>query len=142
MVGAVWLFEVYPQLASRETFLGQTFASMVQSMASGNPWHFYRDFLLSVVLPHVSVFSYVTLVGNVLVGVCLLLGLLTPYSALLGVFLNINYGLAAGWMDRSDYALNGLLLAAEIVIISEAAGRMAGLDALLAARAPKRARRF
>ncbi|HLY64041.1 MAG TPA: TQO small subunit DoxD [Chloroflexota bacterium] len=139
-VGGAWLFEAYPQLSDRDSYLGRGFVSMVQTMAGNNPWHFYRNFLEGAVLPHAALFSYLTLVGNTLVGLCLLLGLLTPYSALLAVFLNINYGLAAGWMDRMDYALNGLMLVAEIVIIAHAAGRIGGVDALLRAPAPKRRR--
>jgi uncharacterized membrane protein YphA (DoxX/SURF4 family) len=142
VVGCVWLFEAYPQLASRDTFLGHAFVSMVQSMAAGNPWRLYRDFLLSVVVPHASVFSYLTLVGNALTGICLFLGLLTPYSAAVAIILNINYALASGWMNRADYALNGLLLAAEIVIMAEGGGRVAGVDALVAGRSAKRPRRF
>ena len=96
-----------------------------------------------MVLPHAAVFSYLTLVGNALVGICLLLGLLTPYSAFVGIILNLNYGLAAGWMDRMDWALNGLLLVAELVIIGLAAGQSAGVDALLT-RTPdkRRSRRY
>jgi len=142
VVGGVWLFEAYPQLTARDSYLGQGFLSLVQSMAAGNPWRFYREFLGSVVLPHASVFSYLTLVGNLLVGLCLLLGLLTPYSAFVGLLLNVNYGLAAGWMDRMTYSLNGLLLVAEIVIIAQSAGRTAGVDAILADGRPKRTRRY
>lgn len=142
VIGGVWLFEAYPQLASRDSFLGQGFVAMVREMASGNPWRFYRDFLLNVVLPHSSVFSYLTLVGNVLVGLCLVLGLLTPYSALIALFLNVNYALASGWMNRSDYALNGLLLAAELVVMAVSASRFAGLDAVITNRPSKRSRRF
>jgi thiosulfate dehydrogenase (quinone) large subunit len=142
VVGLVWLFEAYPQLVSRDRFLGQAFISTVQSMASGNPWGFYRQFLLGVVLPHASIFSYLVLAADVLVGLCLLLGLLTPYAAFVGIFLNLNYGLASGWMTRSDYALNGLLLVAEIIIITERAGRLAGLDAALVGRPGKRPRRY
>ena len=139
-VGGVWLFEAYPQLASRDSYLSQGFAAMVQSMAGGNPWRFYRQFLASVVLSHAAVFSYLTLVGNVLVGLCLLLGLLTPYAAFVGIVLNVNYALAAGWSDRMTYSLNALLIAAEIVIIALHAGKAAGIDALLTQE--KRPRRY
>jgi thiosulfate dehydrogenase [quinone] large subunit len=141
-VGLVWLFEAYPQLVSRDGFLGQTFVSTVQSLASGNPWGVYRQFLLSVVLPHASIFSYLVLAANALVGLCLLLGLLTPYAAFVGIFLNLNYALASGWLTRSDYSLNGLLLVAEIIIVAERAGRVAGLDAVLVGRSGKRPRRY
>lgn len=142
VVGCVWLFEAFPQLSARDSFLGQGFMAMVQQMASGNPWRFYRDFLLGAVIPHAALFAYLTLVANTLIGVCLVLGLLTPYLAFAGLVLNVNYALASGWMTRADYALNGLLIATEIVIIAEGAGRLAGVDALIAGRSSKRPRRF
>jgi thiosulfate dehydrogenase (quinone) large subunit len=142
-VGAVWLFEAYPLLAGRDSYLGQGFTRMVQGMAAGNPWRFYRNFLEGVVLTHSAVFAYLTLVGNALVGLCLLLGLLTPYAAFVGLVLNVNYGPAGGWMDSMTYSLNGLLLVSEIVIIGLRAGQAAGVDALLAAGPDKRrARRY
>jgi len=141
-VGGVWLFEAYPQVASSSSYLSQGFASSVQAMAAGNPWLFYKEFLLNVVMTHASVFAYLTLVGNALVGLCLLLGLLTPYSALVGLLLNVNYALAAGWMDRTNYPLNGLLVAAEIVIIALSAGHTAGIDAMFAPARSRPARRY
>lgn len=137
-VGGVWLFEAYPLVAARDSYLGQGFTTTVQAMATGNPWSFYRDFLERVVLTHAAVFAYLTLVGNALVGLCLLLGLLTPYAAFVGLVLNVNYALGGGWMDRMDYSLNGLLFVAEIVIIGLAAGQTAGIDALVAAAPNKR----
>src|SRR5579883_1169673 len=129
-VGGVWVFEAYPQLAGRDQYLSQGFLSLVQTMATGNPWHFSRQFLLTVVLPHASIFAYLTLVGNALIGACLFLGLLTPYAAAVAMLLNINYALAGGWMNRMDYSLNAMLFFAELVVMALAAGRVLGVDAL------------
>jgi thiosulfate dehydrogenase [quinone] large subunit len=142
-VGGVWVFEAYPQLATRDSYLNRGFVSLVQTMASGNPWHFYQQFLLTVVLPHASIFAYLTLVGNVAIGVCLFVGLLTPYAAAVAMLLNVNYALAGGWMDRMDYSLNAALFFAEIVVVALAAGRLLGIDAALAGQPAKRSgRRF
>ena len=137
-VGAVWLFEGYPQLSGRDKYLNGGFVSSVQQMAAGNPFHFYQTFLQHIVLPHASVFAYLTLVGNLVVGGLLVLGLLTPYAAVAGMVMNVNYALAAGWMDRMDYSLNSVLFFAEIVVIALAAGRMAGFDAFLGGSSAKR----
>jgi uncharacterized membrane protein YphA (DoxX/SURF4 family) len=142
-VGGAWVFEAYPQLATRDSYLNQGFATLVQTMASGNPWQFYRHFLLTVVLPHASIFAYLTLVGNVAIGVCLFVGLLTPYAAGVAMVLNVNYALAGGWMDRMDYSLNAVLFFAELVVVALAAGRLLGIDAALAGQPSKRnGRRF
>jgi uncharacterized membrane protein YphA (DoxX/SURF4 family) len=143
VVGGVWLFEAYPQVAATSSYLGHDFVASVQDMARNNPWHFYKQFLEGVVLTHAAVFSYLTLVGNAAIGVCLLLGILTPYAAVLGVILNVNYALAGGWLVRENYPLNGLLIVCELAIIALSAGRVAGVDALLAGGSPKRSsRRF
>jgi len=142
-IGGVWIFEAYPQLASRESYLADGFGKMVQAMASGNPWSFYREFLMRIVLPHASVFSYLTLVGNILIGVCLLVGLLTPYAAGLAMLLNVNYALADGWMNRMSYSLNAALFFGELVIIALMAGQVLGIDARLGGGPErKRARRY
>ena len=141
-VGGVWLFEAYPQVAAAGSFLSSGFAEAVRTMADGNPYSFYRQFLQNVVLTHTSVFAYLVLVGNVVLGVCLLLGLLTPYAAFVALLLNVNYALAAGWTDRPIYSLNALLIVAEIVVIVLRAGHVAGLDAVLGGGPAKRTRRY
>lgn len=139
-VGGVWIFEAYPQISARDSYLGAGFVKLVQSMAAGNPWHFYRDFLERVVLPHASVFSYVTLVGNMLIGICLLLGLLTPYASAVAMLLNINYALASGWMDRMNYSLNAVLFFSELLILAMMAGQTFGVDALVGGPSPSKRR--
>ena len=142
-VGAVWLFEGYPLLSGRDKYLNGGFATTVQQMAAGNPFHFYADFLQRVVLPHASVFAYLTLVGNLIIGGCLVLGLLTSYAGVIGMLLNVNYALASGWMDRMNYSLNALLFFAELVVVALAAGRLAGFDGMLGGAPAKRgARRY
>ena len=140
-VGAVWLFETYPQVTASSAYLSRDFESAVQAMARGNPWQFYQQFLQNVVLTHTAVFSYLTLAGNVVVGLCLLIGLLTPYAAAAGIVLNVNYALGSGWLDRSNYSLNGLLIVCEIAIIALALGRMAGIDVFFSGGGPRRSSR-
>ncbi|MGH2470031.1 MAG: TQO small subunit DoxD, partial [Chloroflexota bacterium] len=76
------------------------------------------------------------------VGVCLMLGLLTSYAAGVGILLNLNYALAAGWVDRSLYSTNILLIALEILLWTQAAGRFAGADGALSGGSPSRSRRY
>jgi thiosulfate dehydrogenase [quinone] large subunit len=94
------------------------------------PW--YKKFLLDYVVPHQEVFGYLVMAGELAVGACLLLGLLTRFSAVIGLFMLINYYLGPGM------ARGGALLAQqEIFIIALATfilsnpGRTLGLDGLL-----------
>ncbi|HUZ78865.1 MAG TPA: TQO small subunit DoxD [Chloroflexota bacterium] len=141
LVGAVWLFQAWPQF--QPSYLTSGFARQIAAMAGpGNPWHFYLTFLRTVVLSHTSFFAYLTLIGDGAVGVCLILGLLTSYAAAAAILLNLNYALAAGWMDRSLYSTNVLLIALEIVVWTLAAGRFAGADGALTGGSPTRSRRY
>ena len=54
----------------------------------------YATFLRDVVLPNARAFSYVVAIGETLVGVALVLGLLTGIAAFFGVVMNANYLLA------------------------------------------------
>jgi thiosulfate dehydrogenase [quinone] large subunit len=140
-VGGVWLFLAYPQITNNSTYLSQGFGSQVRDMVAGGPWGLYRQFLENVVLTHQPIFAYLTLMANAAVGIALVLGLLTPYAALVGMFLNANYAIASGWMNRDNYALNGLMFVAQIVIIALAAGKAGGIDAIFAGQ-PSRRRRY
>jgi len=66
----------------------------VAEFAAGNPIGWYRDFLQTTVLPHAEVFATLQTIGEVVVGVGLLLGIMTRLAAAVGLFLALNYGLA------------------------------------------------
>ena len=99
----------------------------------GNMPPFYQEFVRGVVLPHVDLFARLVFFGEWLTGLCLVLGLLTPLAAIVGIWLNSNYmlmkglGSAAGGVDR-------LFVLADVVFIAAGAGLVLGLDALLLRR--------
>ncbi|MGH7816916.1 MAG: DoxX family membrane protein [Candidatus Binatia bacterium] len=94
------------------------------------PW--YKAFLQNYVMTHSELFGYLVTIGEIAVGACLLLGLLTRLSALVGLFMLINYYLAVGM------ARGGAMLAQQQTFIIALAifalanpGRTLGLDGLL-----------
>ncbi len=54
----------------------------------------YASFLQSVALPNARFFSYLIPVAEFLVGIALLFGVVTTFSALVGAFLNLNFMLS------------------------------------------------
>ena len=100
------------------------------------PW--YNKFLITYVVPHHELFGYLITVGEVLVGACLLLGLLTRFSASVGLFLVINYYLGPG-MARGGAAMaqQQTFIVCLIVFLLANPGRAIGVDALLSARRGK-----
>ena len=94
------------------------------------PW--YKRFLTAYVVPHSELFGYLVTFGEIAVGACLLLGLLTRFSALVGLFMLINYYLGPG-MARGGAVIaqqQTFIIVLAIFVLSNP-GRTLGLDGLL-----------
>jgi thiosulfate dehydrogenase [quinone] large subunit len=95
----------------------------------------YAAFLQGVAIPNAGVFSYLITIGELLVAVSLILGLLTRLGGFAGAFIMLNTmwmkGFLAngGWTDR-------LMLLLVLVMAFTAAGYVLGLDGVLRGRAP------
>jgi uncharacterized membrane protein YphA (DoxX/SURF4 family) len=92
------------------------------------PW--YRRFLLHTVVPHQEFFGALVMIGEVTVGACLFLGLLTRPAAIIGIFMLINYYFGPG-MARGGAVLaqQQTFIVCLIVIVLAAPGRVLGIDA-------------
>jgi len=97
------------------------------------PW--YKTFLTDFVVPNRELFGNLVMWGEILVGFCLVVGLLTRYSAIIGLFMLANYyfgpGMARGAATPSVVAQQFTFMASMIVFILSSPGRAMGLDALL-----------
>ncbi len=78
----------------------------------------YASFLQSTVLPHTMVWSNLVAVGEIFVGLGLIVGLFTGIAAFFGAFMNFNYLLAG------TVSINPLLLLIALPLI--AAHQVAG----------------
>ena len=78
----------------------------------------YAAFLKSTVLPHLMVWSNLVAIGEVLVGLGLIVGLFTGLAAFFGAFMNLNFLLAG------TVSVNPILLVLALGIMS--AHRVAG----------------
>lgn len=86
----------------------------------------YGDFLNSLVLSNAQIFSHTVAIGEVLVGLGLILGAFTGIAAFFGAFMNMNFLLAG------TVSVNPILLLSQLFLIL--AWRVAGwwgLDRLL-----------
>lgn len=94
------------------------------------PW--YKNFLQSYVVPHSELFGYLVMIGEIVVGACLLLGLFTRVNAFVGLFMLINYylgpGTARGGAMIAQQQTFIILLA---IFVLANPGRTLGLDGLL-----------
>jgi thiosulfate dehydrogenase (quinone) large subunit len=121
----------YPAVSPR--FLGFQ-PRRVGEFAAGNPVGWYKDFLESTVLPNASLFATLQTYGEVAVGIGLVLGLLTGLSALVGLFLALNYGLATQWMSFGQQGFHLLLITSMVLFLITRAGRVWGIDRWLVRR--------
>jgi PQQ-dependent catabolism-associated beta-propeller protein len=103
----------------------------VAEFAAGNPIGWYKDFLETVVLPHAALFATLQTIGEVAVGVGLVLGLMTRLTAAVGLFLALNFGLASQWMSFGQQGFHLLLVTSMLIFLVTGAGRTWGLDAWL-----------
>jgi thiosulfate dehydrogenase [quinone] large subunit len=83
----------------------------------------YAAFLQNVVLPNASLWSNIVVVGEILVGIGLILGIFTGIAALFGSFMNFNY-LLAGTVSTNPILL---FLAIFLILAWKTAGWV-GLD--------------
>mgnify|MGYP001561550181 FL=1 len=137
---AVWtkltlafLWGVIPYPAVSPRFLG-FHPKRVAEFAAGNPLGWYREFLEGTVLPNAKLFATLQAYGEVCVGVGLVLGLFTGVSALVGLFLSLNYGLATQWMSFGQQGFHALLVTSMVIFLGCRAGRRWGLDGWILSR--------
>ena len=96
---------------------------------SANPLAWYAAFINNVILPVRNVFAPFQLIGEFLLGLFLIIGLLTPLTTLAAAFFTLNTFLATFGHDWPWSYL--MILGILFVIFMTSAGRSLGLDTLL-----------
>ena len=142
---------IVPYLAVSPRFLGfqpkrvAEFANgnpAVAELAKGNPVIWYKQFLEDTVLPHARLFAHLQAYGEAAVGLALLLGFCVGLTALVGLFLALNYGLATQWMSFGQQGFHVLLITSMIIFLGARAGRGGGLDGLILRKVSLSSRRW
>ena len=144
---AVWtklvlefLWGVVPYPVVSERFLA-FHPKRVAEFAAGNPDGWYKDFLETTVMPQSRLFATLQAYGEAAVGLGLVLGLLTGLTALVGLFMCVNFALAAQWMSFGQQGFHLLLVTSMVIFLFARAGRAWGIDGwILAPRGGHRRR--
>jgi thiosulfate dehydrogenase [quinone] large subunit len=111
---------------------GDWIGRQIGDISTLNLYWWYKKFLLDYVVPHHELFGYLVMTGEIAVGACLLLGLFTRFSAVVGLLMLINYFLGVG-MARGGATLaqqQTFIIALAIFVLANP-GRTLGLDGLL-----------
>ena len=136
-----YAFGVIPYPAVSPRFLGFQ-PKRVAEFAAGNPVDFYKQFLEHTILPNAKLWASLQAYAEAAVGVGLVLGFLTGLSALVGLFLTLNYGLATQWMSFGQQGFHVLLTTSMVIFLAARAGRAWGIDRLILMRASSRSKRW
>ena len=136
-----WALGILPYPVVSPRFLG-FHPKRVAEFAAGNPVGWYKEFLEGTVLADPKLWATLQTYGEVAVGVGLVLGLLTGLTALVGLFLTLNYGLATQWMTFGQQGFHVLLATSMVIFLAARAGRAWGIDALILTGASRGAKRW
>ena len=114
-----------------------TLSRMLASWVDSCPFGFYRSFLQHTVLPHGTLFTYLVVFGELCIGISLMLGLLTRFSALVAIILSGNFLLASWHLGPASQGINEAIILISLALLITGAGRVAGIDQYLARTRPR-----
>jgi thiosulfate dehydrogenase [quinone] large subunit len=85
----------------------------------------YAIFLHDWVSPHWKLFSHLVAFGEIFVGLSFILGFMVRPAAVIAIFMNINFMLAAGMEAQ---VVNTILIVVNLTLLLLSAGRCIGMD--------------
>jgi uncharacterized membrane protein YphA (DoxX/SURF4 family) len=135
-LGIIFAIAVYAKLEK-----GPAFVSVLNGFLTNyglqNAHPFYQRLLSSVVIPHLSTVATLVVVAECAVALALISGTGTRLAAVIAMLLLTNYMMSKGlwWWSPSSNDSGFFMIALALAI--SAAGRVFGVDALLAKRWPK-----
>ncbi len=129
VIGLIWLKSAYAKFAG--VAFSANLSKTLTLFASKNPFPWYAAFLQNWAIPNAGLFAELTRWGELVAAVLLLVTAvsamrnirlphfhrLATLGALIGAFLNLQFGLAAGWTSPSTETLNLLMLLIQILFI-------------------------
>lgn len=137
-IGLWWIKSVFHK--DLRKFLQEGMVSWTSDLAANHPWQGYGRAMQRMLNRSAAWFPYLVVLGELAVGVGLTLGFLTPISALVAIFLNLNYLLMAGVQlkdpslnpcFRVEQGQNWTMIVAELVIFAVGAGTVWSVDRTL-----------
>lgn len=128
VLGLVWFKSSYGKVTGGE-FAGGL-GGTLEKFAVKNPYPWYKEFLETVAIPNSQMFGLMTMAGEVFAALSILgtagyflwkrkiakpVRFLLMAGLLTGLFLNLNFYFASGWMSPSGESLNLLMAAIQAI---------------------------
>jgi uncharacterized membrane protein YphA (DoxX/SURF4 family) len=133
-LGVVFVLAALPKLQRNST---PDFIGFMEHVALSRAHPLYQDAVRNIILPNAWAFASLISWGEMLVGITLILGLFTRFSAAVALLLSMNYMLARGGWFWSPWSNDAAHLVIAMALLLGAAGRTLGMDTLLARRWPR-----
>jgi uncharacterized membrane protein YphA (DoxX/SURF4 family) len=133
-LGVVFLLD---GLSNLQQIPGSAVASFPQRQALETGHAFYLPFLETVLLPNAPVIASLLGWVEALVGVTLIAGITTRFSAGVAMVLTLNYLFANGVWFWTPGSYDAACFVIALAVLIGAAGRTFGIDAVLARRWPR-----
>ncbi len=139
LVGIQFFLVAWPKVVGGRFLAGQGqgLAERLLAGAQHDPLLWHRAFITGFVAPHAHFFSYLVAFGELAIGISLITGCLVRVSSSFGAFHNANIFFALAYVNNAQANYNRLLVLLHIVFIFSSAGRVFGIDGLLAKRFPR-----
>lgn len=135
-LGVIFALAVSPKLVAGPAF-ANTLNGFLTHFALQNAQPFYQHFLSALVLPHISTFAALVVIGEAIVAVCLITGTATRLAAVIAMCLLANYMFAKGLWWWNPSSNDGAFFVIALAVALAGAGRAFGIDAKLAQRWPR-----
>ncbi len=142
LVGAVWLNGGIEKLLNPD-FPGQFATSLEAGGFVSQAPPFFRGFMEGTVVPNAEIFAQLMRVGELSLGIALILGLLTNLAALGSILLSLvillsqgGAGLGTGLGAPEFLSINLLIALISVVILLSPAAKTPSVDYALARRNP------
>lgn len=132
LIGVLWLYALRWKLPPSFDGRGQrSLEDWLKLEVEHAAFGFYGDLINDVVLPNLTVFSWLVFLTELLVGLSLLFGFLTRLGAGLGLLLALNLGVGLLEVPGEWPWSYAMLAMWHGLFLVTAAGRVWGLDAIL-----------
>jgi thiosulfate dehydrogenase (quinone) large subunit len=141
LTGGIWLIHAVPKFTQSDDFMPPNGFIVIyvtkglQTTSGGGSM--YHSFLANIVQPNLPIFAELVRLGELMVGVSLVLGVLTRLGGLGGVVLTLNYMAARGGLTSFDAwaSLDAALLILSLTNLVLPTGRVWGIDMFFGKRA-------
>ena len=87
--------------------------------------------------PAAELMGWLVQLGELFVGLALILGVFINFSAIASIFMNLNYYFASAWLGASTLTLNWMMMAIGFIILLSPGIKSLSVDWLIAEKFPK-----